>query len=100
MTTHFSIFAGEFHGQRSLTSYILWVRQEVDTTEQLTHTHTQPPHKQMFYFHNRTEKLAFTISEQSKKRPLSIPTACTHCTGDIKHSASWRTNLWLPRKKW
>ena len=29
---------GEFHGQRSLAGYSLWDRQEVDTTEQLTHT--------------------------------------------------------------
>ena len=69
------------------------------TTEQLTHTHTQPPHKQMSYFHNGAEKSAFTISEQRKKRPLSIPTTCTHHNCDIKHSASWRTDLWLPRKK-
>ena len=95
MTTHSSIFAGEFHGQRSLTSYSLWIRQEVDTTERLTHTYTKPPHKQMFYFYNGAEKSAFTISEQSKKRPLSIPTTCTHCNCDIKHirSASWRTDM-------
>ena len=29
---------GEFHGQRSLAGYSPWVRKELDTTEQLTHT--------------------------------------------------------------
>ena len=31
---------GEFHGQRSLAGYSPWSREESDTTEQLTHTHT------------------------------------------------------------
>ena len=31
---------GEFHGQRSLVSYSPWSHTELDTTEQLTHTHT------------------------------------------------------------
>ena len=30
----------EFHGQRSLASYSPWSQKESDTTEQLTHTHT------------------------------------------------------------
>ena len=30
----------ESHGQRSLAGYSLWGRQELDTTEWLTHTHT------------------------------------------------------------
>ena len=30
---------GEFHGQKSLESYGLWGRKELDTTEQLLHTH-------------------------------------------------------------
>ena len=125
--------------------YSLWVCQELDTTEWLTHTHTQPAHKQMFYFHNGAEKSAFTITErrskwqptpvflpgkshgrrslvgyrpqgrkesdtnerdlllhkwtEGKKRPLSMPTICTHCNCDIKHSVLWRTDLWLPRRK-
>ena len=29
----------ESHGQRSLAGYSLWGRQELDTTERLTHTH-------------------------------------------------------------
>ena len=39
----------ESHGQRSLAGYSLWGRQELDTTERLTHTHihththTYPP---------------------------------------------------------
>ena len=32
---------GEFHGQRSLVGYSPWGHRESDTTEQLTHTHTQ-----------------------------------------------------------
>ena len=31
---------GEFHGQRSLVGYSPWGRNESDTTERLTHTHT------------------------------------------------------------
>ena len=30
---------GEFHGQRCLVGYSLWGCKELDTTEQLTHTH-------------------------------------------------------------
>ena len=33
MTTHFSILAGESHGQRSLVGYSPWGRKELDTTE-------------------------------------------------------------------
>ena len=33
MATHSSILAGESHGQRSLASYSLWGRKELDTTE-------------------------------------------------------------------
>ena len=32
--------AGEFHGQRSLVGYSPWGRKESDTTDQLTHIHT------------------------------------------------------------
>ena len=32
---------GASHGQRSLAGYCLWGHQELDTTEQLTHTHTE-----------------------------------------------------------
>jgi len=32
--------AGEFHGQKSLEGYSPWGRKELDTTEQLTYTHT------------------------------------------------------------
>ena len=35
-----SIFAWEFHVQRSMMSYSPWGHKESDTTEQLTHTHT------------------------------------------------------------
>ena len=35
MATHSSILAGESRGQRSLTGYSLWVRNESDTTEPL-----------------------------------------------------------------
>ena len=31
---------GEFLGQRSLVGYSPWGRKELETTEQLTHTHT------------------------------------------------------------
>ena len=31
---------GEFHGQRSLVGCSLWGHKELDTTEQLTHIHT------------------------------------------------------------
>ena len=31
---------GEFHEQRSLVGYSPWSHKELDTTEQLTHTHT------------------------------------------------------------
>ena len=34
-------FPGKFHGQRSLVSYSPWGCKESNTTEQLTHTHTQ-----------------------------------------------------------
>ena len=34
---------GESNGQRSLASYSPWGHKESDTTEQLTHTHTQLP---------------------------------------------------------
>ena len=30
---------GKFHGQRSLAAYSPWSRKELNTTEQLTHTH-------------------------------------------------------------
>ena len=40
MVAHSSIWPGEFHGQRSLVGYSPWGRQESDTTERLTHTHT------------------------------------------------------------
>ena len=30
---------GEFHGQSRLVGYSLWGHKELDTTEQLTHTH-------------------------------------------------------------
>ena len=33
MTTHFSILAGESHGQRILVGYSPWGRKELDTTE-------------------------------------------------------------------
>ena len=36
MATHFSILAGEFHGQRSLYGYSSWGHRESDTTEWLT----------------------------------------------------------------
>ena len=36
MATHSSIFAREFHGQRSLTNYSPWGRKEQDMTEGLT----------------------------------------------------------------
>ena len=36
MATYSSIFAGEFQGQRSLTSYRPWGRKEWDMTEGLT----------------------------------------------------------------
>ena len=32
---------GEFRGQRSLVGYSPWNHKQSDTTEQLTHTHTQ-----------------------------------------------------------
>ena len=32
--------AGEFHGQKSLEGYSPWGHKELDTTERLTHTHT------------------------------------------------------------
>ena len=41
MATHSSILACEFHGQRSLVSYSSRGCKESDTTERLTHTHTQ-----------------------------------------------------------
>ena len=33
MTTHSSILAGEFHGQRSLAGYSPWVHKELEITE-------------------------------------------------------------------
>ena len=36
MATHSSILAGESHGQRSLASYSLWGRKELDMTDQLS----------------------------------------------------------------
>jgi len=36
ITTHSSILAGEFHGQRSLAGYSPWGGKESDTTEQLS----------------------------------------------------------------
>ena len=33
MATHSSILAGESHGQRTLASYSLWGRKELDMTE-------------------------------------------------------------------
>ena len=36
MATHFSILAGEFHGQRSLAGYSPWGCKESDTTKQLS----------------------------------------------------------------
>ena len=36
MTTHSSIPAGEFHGQRSLVDYSPWGHKELDMTERLT----------------------------------------------------------------
>ena len=42
MTIHFSVVAGESHGQRSLVGYGSWSLKESERTEQLTHTrHTQ-----------------------------------------------------------
>ena len=41
MTTHSSILAWKHHGQRSLAGCSPWPRKELDTTEQLTHTHTR-----------------------------------------------------------
>ena len=35
MATHFSILAGESHGQRSLVGYSQWGLKELDTTESL-----------------------------------------------------------------
>ena len=32
MATHSSIFAGEFHGQRSLAGYSSWSHKELDST--------------------------------------------------------------------
>ena len=32
---------GKFHAQRSLVSYSLWSRKQLDMTERLTHTHTR-----------------------------------------------------------
>ena len=45
MASHSSILAGEFHGQRSLTSYSPWGHKESDMTEQWTHVYT---HKQLY----------------------------------------------------
>ena len=36
MATHSSILAGESDGQRSLASYSLWGRKELDMTDQLS----------------------------------------------------------------
>ena len=38
MATHFSILAGESHGQRSLVGYSSQGRKEWDTTEAMKHT--------------------------------------------------------------
>ena len=39
MATHSSILAQRIHGQRSLVGYSPWdLKEELDTTEQLTHT--------------------------------------------------------------
>ena len=38
--THSSILASRIHGQRSLAGCSPWGHKELDTTEQLTHTHT------------------------------------------------------------
>ena len=35
---------GEFHGQRSLMGYSPWSHKELNTTEQLTHTHMYNTH--------------------------------------------------------
>ena len=40
MATHSSILAGRIHGQKSLANYSPWGHKELDTTEQLTLTHT------------------------------------------------------------
>ena len=40
MATYSSILPGESHGQSSLVSYGPWGCKELDTPEQLTHTHT------------------------------------------------------------
>ena len=39
MSTHYSILAGNFHGQRNLVGYSPWGHKELDTTE---HAH---PHE-------------------------------------------------------
>ena len=39
VAVHASTLAGEFHGQRSLAGYSLWVRKQLDTSEQIMHTH-------------------------------------------------------------
>ena len=44
MGTHSSILAGEFHGQRSLVGCSPWGCKELDTAEQLTHTHVLIPY--------------------------------------------------------
>ena len=46
---------GEFHGQRSLAAYSPWGHKELDTTEQLTHTHT----------HTHTHTLTHTVTSVS-----------------------------------
>ena len=50
------LLPGEFHGQRSLEGYSPWGHKELNTTEQLTHTHTH-----LKFYNLRVNKSEFSV---------------------------------------
>ena len=61
---------GEFHGQRSLVGYSSWGRRELDTIEQLTHTHS------ILRFNLATDLLPISCHVRSVR---TITSSFVHC---------------------
>ena len=86
MATHSSFLPGKALGQRSLGGYSPWDCKELDTTEQLTHTHRggsgvgvggRPKRKGTYVY---IPLIHFTVKERQCQRMLKVPHNCSHLT--------------------
>ena len=68
------------HGQRSLVSYSPWGRKELDTTEQLTHTH-------VFFKHCQ---LVSAVQNSSLRSTVPVKFSSVSCTDNTSQTLSRR----------